>query len=204
MKDYPSVPGTYLWEEYLYAFDKLDGSNMRAEWNRKQGWYKFGSRTQLISDTSGFLNEFPDLLRQKYAEDLEAIFREERYESAVAFFEFWGPNSMAGHHAREPHTVTLLDVSPYRKGILPPKEFLRLFGHLDVPGLLYEGPLTDEFILSVKDSSLEGMTLEGVVCKAKTDRKTEVPVMFKIKSSRWLDKLRDFCGDNKAMFERLK
>ena len=49
MKEYPSIPsaGDLLArsaEDYLgrpfVAFDKLDGSNVRAEWDRKRGWHR--------------------------------------------------------------------------------------------------------------------------------------------------------------------
>lgn len=204
MKDYPSIPGTYDREMQIHAFDKLDGSNIRAEWNRKQGFYKFGSKTQLLAGNSGVLNEAPELIRQQHGDALTEVFRRERYDSAVAFFEFYGPNSFAGQHRDEPHRVTLIDVSPYKKGILPPSEFLRLFGHLDVPELLFRGVIDDEFVDAVRNSTLEGMTLEGVVCKGKLDRKSEVPAMFKIKSKAWLTKLREFCNGDEALFERLK
>lgn len=204
MKDYPSIPGKWRHDVPIHAFDKLDGSNIRAEWNPKKGWYKFGSRTQLLATNSGLLNEARDLVQTKYGEDLARIFREEKYLSAVAFFEFHGPGSIAGYHAEEPHTVTLIDVSPYRHGILPPTEFLRLFGELDVPPVLYRGFIDDDFIESVRAKTLPGITFEGVVCKGKLDRNTDVPAMFKVKTRAWLEKLREFCKGDEALFERLK
>ena len=49
MKEYPSIPhidrGT---GEFCIAFTKYDGSNIRAEWTRKSGWSKFGTRTHLL------------------------------------------------------------------------------------------------------------------------------------------------------------
>lgn len=203
MKDYPSIPAKWRTDVRVYAFDKLDGSNVKAEWNQRQGWYKYGSRTQLLADNSGHLNEAKGLIVSKYGDDLARVFRRERYQSAVAFFEFWGPQSFAGSHAVESHTVTLLDVDPYRKGILPPQEFLDLYGGLDVPAMLYEGVVDDDFVQSVRESTLEGMTLEGVVCKKKVDHR-ESPTMFKLKSRAWLDRLRVYCGSDEGLFERLK
>lgn len=204
MKDYPSIPSKRIPDLHIHAFDKLDGSNVRAEWNPKQGWYKFGSRTQLLADNSGYLNEAKALIVGKYGDELAHVFRDQRYMSAVAFFEFHGPSSFAGQHIPENHTVTLLDVSPYRKGIQPPQDFLSLYGHLDMPRVVFSGVIDDEFIQSVKEGTLDGVTFEGVVCKGKADRKTDVPLMFKIKSHAWLDKLKDFCKDDPALFERLK
>jgi len=45
MKSYPSIPGKHTNGIPLTVFDKLDGSNIRAEWSKKRGFYKFGTRT---------------------------------------------------------------------------------------------------------------------------------------------------------------
>jgi hypothetical protein len=203
VKSYPHIEYAEDCPLPIHAFDKLDGSNIRAEWSLKRGWYKFGSRAGLLPETNPILGKASDLVLSKYGDELGKSLKGARFESAVCFFEYWGPNSFAGLHQDEEHTVTLFDVAPYRQEILPPKEFLRLFGHLDTPRLLYVGPVTHEFIGSVRDSTLEGMTFEGVVCKA-ADKKTKTPIMFKQKSRAWLDKLRVRCGDNRALFERLK
>lgn len=205
MKDYPSIPGTWRTDIVVHAFDKLDGSNVRAEWNPKKGWYKFGSRTQLLASNSGYLNKAQALIVEKYGDDLARIFTAKKYLSAVAFFEFYGPSSIAGSHdPNENHAVTLIDVNPYRHGILPPTTFLDVFGHLEIPRVLYEGRVDEEFVESVRASTLPGITLEGVVCKGKADRKTEVPIMFKVKTRAWLSKLREFCKGDESLFERLK
>jgi hypothetical protein len=47
------------------------------------------------------------------------------------------------------------------------------------------------------------MTFEGVVCKAVNDKKTKQPIMFKQKSRAWLDKLHEYCGDNKDLLNAL-
>ena len=51
MKSYRSIPfaNKIPENETFYVFDKLDGSNIRAEWNPKKGFYKFGSRSQLLT-----------------------------------------------------------------------------------------------------------------------------------------------------------
>lgn len=52
MKEYPSIPfwnkGTF--GERVYVFEKLDGTQLRIEWSKKQGFYKFGTRGQLINE----------------------------------------------------------------------------------------------------------------------------------------------------------
>jgi hypothetical protein len=188
----------------IYAFDKLDGSNVRAEASRKTGFYKFGRRHGLLDDSNPLLKrEVEPLIRAKYEDDLMKIVTAQRWERAIFYFEFWGPNSFAGNHADEPHTVTLFDVDVFKRGLLEPREFLRLFEHLDTPPVLYTGKCNQPFVESVVNSTLEGMSLEGVVCKGANDKKTKQPVMFKVKSRAWLDKLKAFCGDDEALYQKL-
>ena len=56
MKEYPSIPNSngQSFENLgsVHLFDKLDGSNLRMEGTKKRGWFKFGSRTQMIDETS--------------------------------------------------------------------------------------------------------------------------------------------------------
>jgi hypothetical protein len=203
VKDYPSIP-KIIQNLPIYSFDKIDGSSVRSEWNPKKGFYKFGSRTQLIDQNNPILGGVPDLIKSKYEKELSDIFKREKYLSAICFFEFWGKSSFAGQHdPTEEKTVTLFDVNPYKKGILNPKEYLDLFGNLDIAKLLYHGNPTSEFIQQVQDRQLEGMTYEGVVCKAKNPKNTPMPIMFKIKSKAWLEQLRVYCKGNQALFQKL-
>jgi len=203
MKAYPSIPRTTRSDVPVYAFDKLDGSNLRAEASRKLGFHKFGKRNHLLDDTNPFLPEGEGLIRAKYEDVLMRILRDHRWESATFFFEFWGPGSFAGNHEPEPHTVTLIDVSVYKKGFMEPRDFLRTFRDIDHAALLYHGNANQPFLRSVENSTLEGMTFEGVVCKGPWDRKTGMPLMFKAKSQAWIQKLKDRCGSNAALFEQL-
>lgn len=204
MKSYPSITKEVRQDLYIYAFDKLDGSNIRAEWNNKKGFYKFGTRTQLIDDKTMPFGRAIPLLKQKYADDLGMVFREQGWRDAICFFEYWGPSSFAGqHNFEEQMDITLIDVNPYKQGILPPTQFIKLFGHLDIPRVCYEGHVSVELFDKVKQSILPGMTYEGVVCKAASDNNSKMPVMFKIKSKAWLDRLREFCKGNEQLFERL-
>ena len=57
MKTYPKMD---YWNkgkfgEYSYSFIKYDGSNLRFCWNRKRGWYKFGSRNVMIDKNTPIL-----------------------------------------------------------------------------------------------------------------------------------------------------
>lgn len=201
MKTYPSIPKVSSYGETIYAFDKLDGSNIRAEWDKKKGFHKFGSRRRLIDSTDDQFGEAVELVKNKYEDDLSKILIKHKQQKAICFFEFYGPNSFAGNHMCESHCVTLFDVNLHKKGILAPKDFLKLFGDLDVAPLLYHGSMNKIFEEKVKSGELEGMTFEGVVCKVQCQH--HMKKCFKIKTEAWLRKLKDYCKGDDKLFERL-
>jgi hypothetical protein len=200
MKQYPTI-SQKIQNIPAYVFDKLDGSNIRAEWEPKKGFWKFGSRSRLLGSDQPVINKADEMIKQKYGEDLSKIFKDQRYQKVVAFFEFWGPHSFAGHHEDENHTVTLFDVSVHKKGFIPPNEFIKIYGHLDIPRLLFMGNVNDEIVEKIRNSQMEGLTFEGVVCKAKLNKEI---IMFKIKTLKWLQMLKDYCHDDMKLFELLK
>ena len=56
------------------------------------------------------------------------MFKNLKVESVVTYWEFLGPNSFAGQHdANDEHHVVLIDVDRYKKGFIPPLEFINLF-----------------------------------------------------------------------------
>lgn len=205
MKHYPSITKEILQYLNIYAFDKLDGSQIRAEWNAKKGFYKFGSKNTLIDQKTDPWGIAVELIKDKYQDDLGRVFTAQKWSEVMCFFELWGPGSFAGtHNFKEPLTVTLFDANPYKQGILEPLEFLKFFGHLDVPKVLYIGKATTELFDQVKQSTLPGMSLEGVVCKGASQTQAKMPTMFKIKSQAWLDRLHLYCGNNKNLFSMLE
>lgn len=200
MKSYPTI-GRDISNELIYAFDKLDGSNIRAEWSKKKGFWKFGSRTRLIDSSDPMLGESISLIETKY-DALAKAFHDRKWTKATAFFEFYGPSSFAGSHGDDKKEVTLFDVSHDNKGFLEPKEFLSLTEGMDIAALLYTGVVGDRFVSLVADGRLGGMTFEGVVCKGRFVS-PGLPLMFKIKNRAWLEKLRDRCSGDEALFDRL-
>ena len=75
MKTYPSIDRIIRNDIHIYSFDKLDGNNIRAEWTSKRGFYKFGSRTQLIDENTKPLGKSISIIRDKYEEDLAMVFK---------------------------------------------------------------------------------------------------------------------------------
>lgn len=201
MKSYPSIPKDIMNWVHIFSFNKIDGNNIRAEWNSKKGFYKFGSRTQLIDENTKPLGKSIKILKDKYEDDLSMVFKEHKWRDVICFFEYYGPNSFAGQHIdTDELTTTLIDVNPYKEGILAPRDFIRYFGHLDIPNVLFEGKVTPEFIDKVKQSNVPGMSEEGCVCKGID--KNQI-VMFKIKTNAWLDRLKIYCKGNDALFNKL-
>jgi hypothetical protein len=199
MKHYPSITKEVYNNINFYWFDKLDGSQIRAEYNRKRGFYKFGSKNQLIDASTKPWGIALSLIQDKYGQEIDRICQAQHWDNLMAFFELWGSSSFAGNHNWEEQlTVTLFDVNVYKQGIMEPQDFLQYFGHLDHPKLLHTGSVSVELFDQIKQSTLSGMTLEGVVAKAPSQNQAHLPLMFKVKSNAWLDKLKTYCrGDNK-------
>ena len=204
MKDYPSIEPTVPAGETIYAFDKKDGSNVRAEWDPKKGFTKFGKRNGLLDDSNPILRRAEALMKAQ-EDALARIARQERWERAVFFFEFQGPSSFAGNHEPEEQQECLLfDVDVFKRGLLEPREFLKLFeGKVATPSMLYHGKPNVPFIESVQDGSLPGMTFEGIVGKGAKDRKTGRILMFKAKNRAWINRLRGTCADEVEFLRRV-
>ncbi len=196
MKSYDTIDyyGDY-WGLSVIAFDKLDGSNLRFEYSKKNGFYKFGSRNVLL-DRNHPLGKGIDIFLNKYNEGLSKIFREKEYrdvQSFVCFAEFVGKNSAFGQHEfdTDDFDVVLFDISQYKKGFIPPREFLKRFGDLGIPRVVYDGNLNVELVNSVKNNEFN--LSEGVICKGviKTKRDADNLYYCKIKTNDWFARLRD-------------
>lgn len=196
MKQYPRIPhyDKGLFGSYIYAFDKKDGSNIRAEFNYKRGWYKFGTRNTMIDELNPQFGEAVKIFLKKYSESLPKIFKEKypNTESFVVFFEYLGENSFAGLHIEtDIKDVILFDISLYKKGFISPKDFINNFGNLDIPRIVYQGEYNMELIQNIRDNIFN--LKEGVICKGV--HRDEV-WMTKIKCDSWLLKLKDKYGLN--------
>lgn len=194
MKDYPSIFRNPNAGE-MYVFDKLDGSNLRFEGVRRKGktweWVKQGTRTRLFDETDPVFGKAIAEFHSKHAFCFAEMALAERWESAIFFMEFHGPNSFAGwHNPEDTHRLTLIDIAPYKKGILGPKEFLRLVEQFKVPDsatFLGRYAWNQEFIQQVWEDKVPGVTFEGVVGKNGESHKLK---MFKTKTEKWVKKVR--------------
>lgn len=206
MKTYPHLDhcttrhiGSNVW-----AFDKKDGSNIRAEWSKKKGWYKFDTRKRMLDASDEDFGEAIELFMNKYSDGLERIFIDNKsYRNSrtfTAFMEFYGPNSFAGQHVdTDVKDVLLFDIVQFQKGFIVPKDFVNDFGNLGIPDVIYKGELTEDFIREVKQNvyNLD----EGVMCKGVRKTKgNDVVWMAKIKTFEWLDKLKNNF-DEEALLE---
>ena len=198
MKTYPSI-SKEIQPLAVYAFDKLDGSNIRVEWSKKKGFHKFGSRKRLLGPDEEILGKAYDLIQDFTG--LEHVFAKNKWQDVTLFFELFGQNSFAGwHDPNDDHSLSLIDVNVYKKGFLPPKDFAKMFRDFQTAELLYSGNANQPFVQSVQDGSLEGMTFEGVVCKYV--RKNQIK-MFKVKNRQWIHRLKEKCDGDVVLFDKL-
>jgi hypothetical protein len=212
MKEYPSIPSAndllarpedYLGRPFV-AFDKLDGSNIRAEWDRKKGWHRFGSRRRLLDPSQPLLGQAIKLILDGYGDGLARAFTDDPVlREATAYFEFLGPHSFAGLHdpealgvpANEPFRVVLIDVNLHKRGFVSADEFIGRFGHLGIPCVGHRGELTRKFIEDVRSGRFG--TGEGVVCKGGEGHRRW---MAKVKTDAYLRRLRAFFHDDWQLY----
>ena len=219
MKQYPSIEYKAAFGTHVYAFDKLDGSNLRSLWNRKiykkkpstNGFEKFGTRHQLTSLYDEQWGQGIRLFMEKYSEDLNRIFIDDKdfrnIDNIHIFFEFFGPNSFAGFHPIEDRinnkmNVVMFDIHVEKKGILKPKDFIEKFSCLDIPKIVYEGNFNNKLVEDVRNNVYN--LNEGVVVKGttKTKRKDiENVFLCKIKTIEWLQRLKGIKGDIELLKE---
>lgn len=189
--------------QFTFGFNKIDGSNFRAEWNRKlskknestYGFAKFGTRNELINSASPF-REAIEIFMKKYSAPLDKIFRESilfrEDEKISVYAEFFGENSFAGQHVwSEPHDVVIFDMFVYKKDFVKMGTFENLFEHLGIPKIITRGVLDEDMIQNVVENLYE--LKEGIVFKGVIDKKVW---MAKVKTQEWLDKVRALYGIN--------
>lgn len=219
MDKYPSIPSRlpdkYFGKEF-YWFPKYDGQNFRAEWNNKKGWYKFGSKNQLVDTTDKYWKKAIELFMDTTGKHLDKYLREKSNKFCIVFCEYWGPTSLAGFHNLEgPMFMTIVDIKIDKKGFVAPcnfyptiQELVKMTEYFDPNGISYLDAYTEERIKAVKlgalyldepDRSLEYVkytghpcTFEGVVGKRMEGSQL---IMVKLKTNAWREEIKATFGD---------
>ena len=206
MKQYPKIDyfNKGIYGDRIIACDKIDGTNIRAEWSCKKGWYKFGTKTEMIDKNHQIFGKMIPIFLEKYGDSLPKVFADKykKVENFVVFGEYVGENSFAGwHHPDDVMDIVLFDVNQYKRGFISPWEFRDNFGHLDVPKIIYEGKYTESFINDIRNNIFK--LKEGVIVKGiyKPKNAKEEVWMVKVKSNEWLRKVKLKFGERGLMEE---
>lgn len=200
MLEYPTIDYHLNVGEPCYAFDKMDGSNLRFCF-RKGKFSKFGTRHGLFDKSHKDFGCAIDLFLNKYSNDLISIFKTKNYRNSpeiIVFAEFFGENSFAGVHKDEDKKeIVIFDVFANRK-FVHPKQFINDFGAIDIAKLVYEGNFNQSFIDDVTENKF-GLK-EGCVVKGTKNGKLW---MSKVKTREWYERLKNTKGE-KALQDELK
>lgn len=204
MIEYPSIQNSSKApRQECIAFDKLDGSNFRAKWTQKRGFDVFGTRTQLIDETSEFWGDMVVVFKNTVQKPLEDLFKKDKdfqnVREIIIFGEYFGENSFAGRHEDEPRKIVLFDILVGNKNrkFLKPREFIKKTKDLiETPRVVYEGNMNDQLIADVRADKYN--TFEGVICKGTqhVGNASGGIWMCKIKTQKYLDSLKNRFGDD--------
>ena len=169
---------------------------MRFEWSPKQGWHKFGTRRQLFDASDPvFGPAIPIFMGGMGDEIVRRVKSLDRgIQRITAFAEYLGPKSFAGkHEPGDAMVLRLFDVFLFKKGLIEPRQFVKLFGDMEESArVVYDGTLNKQFIADVRtgkytDEFAPGVVPEGVVAKGEWG-------MVKIKTDAYFKKLNEVYG----------
>ena len=202
MKEYPSIPFHPPNGEYYYFFKKLDGQNIRVEYTKKRGFYKFGSRHQLLSESDEVFGKAFSIFKNTLADKLEFIIKKRKWQDPVTLFcEYWGDNSIGGFHKEgDSMYVTVIDINIYKNGFLDPKEFVDLDKQLSVDNkelveFLGREKYNEVLKNSIYTNSFSVLLNEGVVGKRLYGNEIK---RVKIKTNEWKEKIKALFDEEKA------
>ena len=213
MKHYKSIPrfkdDKSLLVEEVFAFNKLDGQNLCVKYlPKKIDFQSFGSRRMVIDEHSEVLgdavaffkrSDIPMVLSEIVGANSKKHGEFNGVDEITFYFEWWGEHSFAGFH--EPNDrmrLSLIDVWEKKKGLIEPKEFLKIFYSvetLDFPELIYKGKLTNDFVNSIESNdwtqpnALYPNVKEGVVITRSTRLPGQTLPKCKVKTKWWLNEL---------------
>lgn len=202
MKLYPSIPGPSKAPQLpCIAFYKYDGSNIRAEWTKKRGWHKFGTRGQLLDESCPLFGGAVKLFHERLGDNIAKVIRDHKdyrgVTEAIVYCEYFGPSSIGMYHNWEElktkGELKLFDVNIHKRGFVIPREFVRNFGHLEHSAqVVYEGNFNKQFVRDVREGKYD--VREGVVAKgvnpANKGRAEHGLWMAKCKTNWWFEEIR--------------
>ena len=184
MKTFPSIRQSRK-PFKAHIFDKLDGTNLRFSWNKKERWYEYATRTRPLPADHKLYQIGYEIFLNKFADKIVSVASRNNWKRLDVFFEFYGENSFAGrHYLNEKQTISMIDLAPNTRGFLNPLEFLELFNDLNIASYLGEADWNEDYIEAVRTGLVEGITFEGVVAKAENKQR-----MAKAKTQKWIDKV---------------
>lgn len=212
---YPSIegPSFEMIDQPCIAFHKYDGSNLQFQWTQKEGWCRFGTRKRTIDADNPLFGVAISIFMSKYADGILASVRKyKEYRNAqtlVAFCEFFGEHTFSGlHRDGESREMKLIDLQAADQGCVLAGDFRQHFAHLDIAEVVYEGPLTKQFMTDVYNGKYpvkEGVVAKGVTSKQRRKGKTEQETwMAKMKTKTWLDELQRRAGDSPDLARELE
>lgn len=201
MKEYPSIQNSKKLPLNIpvIVFDKLDGSNFRAKWSPKKGFHLFGTRTQLISESTPYWGSVVTLFKETIEQPLHELFVKKfsKENNIIVFSEYYGENSYAGRHEEEVHEIVPFDIliEKTRKFLLPQHFIETINNSVKIPRVVYEGKITEEFIEKVRNGEFDNK--EGVICKGMQTYGNYAGgvLMHKIKTYAYLESLKNRFGD---------
>jgi hypothetical protein len=143
MKEYPKIPNSKDFPlGQCITFEKYDGSNIRAEWTKKKGFHKFGTRTRLFNESDPDFGCAIPIILETYSECLSKIFIDnnlfKKIDNITIFTEFFGEHSFGGLHLpSDKKEVILFDVWIYKFGLLGPEVFVKTFENIKSAKVIY-------------------------------------------------------------------
>lgn len=204
MKEYPSINGSanlpVSLNEPCVAFYKYDGSNLRWEWSRKRGYFKYGTRHKLFDIKEPLYSQAIPIFNNGIGPVVEKLLTSEfkGLQEFTVYTEFFGQSSFAGTHVlEEPKELKLIDVNIFKKGLIDLNTFIKLFDDYDFSAkIIYSGNLNKSFITDVREGRYD--VDEGVVCKGiyTGSYRHHQRWMVKIKTYQYLQKLKDTFKDD--------
>ena len=203
-----------LLNDSVYAFNKYDGQNFAVKYNaRKKVFDCFGSKTQMVDETSEQFGKAVVIFKEKIQDELLRLIKKntgkhklfEGIDEITFYFEYVGENSFCGRHDEndEMHLI-LIDIWLKRKGYVEPLDFIDFTNNSSIESaeVIYIGKLNKEFISSINNNvwfekGCKYPTVkEGVVCKRNHIKKGQRLPKVKVKTNWWLNKVKENYPDN--------